>query len=47
MDADTDSDYNSDSRDDLFDGVDPNRAFDNITTSTCMSRAANQPCSTS
>jgi hypothetical protein len=29
MDADTDSDYTSDSRDDLFDGVDRNRAFDN------------------
>jgi hypothetical protein len=29
MDADTDSDYISDSRDDLFDGVDRTRAFDN------------------
>jgi hypothetical protein len=29
MDADTDSDYTSDSRDDLFDGVDRARAFDN------------------
>jgi hypothetical protein len=29
MDADTDSDYTSDTRDDLFDGVDRNRAFDN------------------
>jgi hypothetical protein len=29
MHADTDSDYTSDSRDDLFDGVDRNRAFDN------------------
>jgi len=29
MDADTDSDYTSDSRADLFDGVDRARAFDN------------------
>jgi len=29
MDADTDSDYTSDSRDYLFDGVDRARAFDN------------------
>jgi len=29
MDADNDSDYTSDSRDDLFDGVDRNRAFGN------------------
>ena len=29
MDADTDSNYTPDSRDDLFDGVDRNRAFDN------------------
>jgi hypothetical protein len=29
MAADSDSDYTSDSRDDLFDGVDRNRAFDN------------------
>ena len=29
MDANTYSDYNSDSRDDLFDGVDRTLAFDN------------------
>ena len=29
MDADTDSDYTSDRRDNLFDGVDQARAFDN------------------
>ena len=29
MDADTDSDYTSDIRNDLFDGLDRNRAFDN------------------
>ena len=29
MNADTDSDYTSDSRDDLFDGVDRTLAFDN------------------